>query len=100
VTWQNSLLQPILKKGKPIPEPASYSGIYLNVILAKLFEGILITRLNIFTELNNTLTENQLGTQSDRQTHDAIYTLLLIIQYNFITLKKPTFVRGNTESVL
>ena len=43
-TWQNSLLQPILKKGKPTPDPASYRGIYLNVILAKLFEGILIAR--------------------------------------------------------
>jgi len=39
-------------------DPASYRGIYLSSALAKLFEGILISRLTKFTETHNILTEN------------------------------------------
>jgi len=62
--------------------PASYRGIYLGSALAKLFEGILISRLTKFTETHSTLTENQVGTRSGRQIHNAIYCMLSIIQYN------------------
>ena len=76
-------MQPIYKGGdKSKADPASYRGINLNSALAKLFEGILIYRLTKFTETHSTLTENQLGTRSGRQIHDAIYCLLFIIQYN------------------
>ena len=54
----------------------------MSCALAKFFEGILISRLTKFTEAQNTLTENQLGTRPLRQIHDAIYCLLSIIQYN------------------
>jgi len=81
--WQMSLMQPIYKGGnKSRADPASHRGIYLSSALAKLFEGILISRLTKFTETHNTLTENQLGTRPGRQIHDAIYCLLSIIQYN------------------
>jgi len=61
--WQMSLMQPICKGGnKSKADPASYRGIYLSSALAKLFEGILISRLTKFTEIHNTLTETQLGT--------------------------------------
>ena len=81
--WQMSLMQPIYKgDGKARSDPASYRGIYLSSALAKFFEGILISRLTKFTEAQNTLTENQLGTRPQRQIHDAIYCLLSIIQYN------------------
>ena len=62
--------------------------------LAKLFEGILLHRLIQYTEIHNTLTENQLGTRPGRQVHDAIYILLSVIQYNLLTRKKgkPTYV--------
>ena len=39
----------------------------LNDTLAKLFEGLLISRLTTHTELNNTLTHNQLGTKPNTQ---------------------------------
>ena len=82
-SWQISLVQPIYKGGnKSKADPASYRGIYLCSALAKLFEGILISRLTKFTETQNTLTENQLGTRPGRQIHDAIYCLFSIIQYN------------------
>jgi len=48
--WQMSLMQPIYKGGnKSRADPASYRGIYLSSALAKLFEGILISRLTKFT---------------------------------------------------
>jgi len=80
--WQMSLMQQIYKFGdKSKTDPASYRGIYLSSTLAKLFERILISRLTKFTETHSTLTENQLGTHSGRQLHDAIYCLLSITQY-------------------
>ena len=63
-------------------DPVSYRSIYLSSDLAKLFEGILLHRLIQCTEAHATLTPNQLGTKPVRQTHDAIYALLAIIQRN------------------
>ena len=91
--WQLSLLQPINKgHNKDKTDPASYRSIYLNDTLAKLFEGLLISRLTTHTELLNTLTHNQLGTKPNTQTHDAIYSLFAIIQHNKYTLENPTYV--------
>jgi len=91
--WQLCVLQPMYKgHNKDKTDPASYRGIYLNDALAKLFEGLLIARLTTYTELINTLTDNQLGTRPDTQTHDAIYSLFAIIQHNKFTLDKPTYV--------
>jgi len=76
IDWQLSLLQLIYKRySKDKTDPASYRGIYLNDTLAKLCEGLLITRLTTHTELLNTLTDSQLGTNPDTQTHDAIHSL-------------------------
>ena len=91
--WQMSLMQPIYKGGdKSKADPASYRGIYLSSTLAKLFEGILISRLTKFTETHNTLTKNQIGTRSGQQIHDAIYCLLSIIQYNILQKGLATYV--------
>ena len=94
VSWQMSLLNPIYKSGgKPKADPASYRGIYLSSAIAKLFEGILISRLTRYTELHNTLTHSQLGTRPGRQIHDAIYSLLAIIQYQaYAPSLKPSYV--------
>ncbi len=77
-------MQPIYKGGNKLKtDPASYRGIYLSSALAKLFEGLLLHRLTQYTEAHDTLTPNQLGTRPGRQTHDAIYSLLAIIQRNW-----------------
>ena len=48
--WQKSLIQPIFKRsGKDASDPSSYQGIYLISALAKLFEGVRVTRLTTFT---------------------------------------------------
>jgi hypothetical protein len=91
--WELSLMQPIYKGGNKLKtDPASYRGIYLSSALAKLFEGILLHRLTQYTEAHDTLTSNQLVTWPGRQTHDAIYSLLAIIQRNSIQLESPTYV--------
>ena len=82
--WELSLTQPIYKGGNKLKtDPASFRGIYLSSALAKLFEGLLLHRLTQYTEAHDTLTPNQLGTRPGRQTHDAIYSLLAIIQRNW-----------------
>ena len=56
--WQLSLLQPIYKgHNKDKTDPASYRGIYLNDTIAKLLEGLLISRLTTHTELLNAYTQ-------------------------------------------
>ena len=78
--WQNSLLQQIRKGGmKSKLDPASYRGIFLCSVLTKLFEGILITLLTLFTEFHNTLTDNQLGI---RLGQNALLSLSALIQHN------------------
>jgi len=86
-------MQPIYKGGKkPKLDPASYRGIYLSSALAKLFEGIIIKRLTQYTEQHSTLTDNQLGTRSNRQIHDAIYSIIAVIQHNLFAKGQPTYV--------
>jgi len=86
-------MQPIYKDGNKLKtDPASYRGIYLSSALAKLFEGLLLHRLTQYTEAHETLTPNQLGTRPGRQTHDAIYSLLPIIQSNWTLRDSPTYV--------
>jgi len=86
-------MQPIYKGSKkPKPDPASYRGIYFNSALAKLFEGIIIKRLTQYTEQHSTFTDNQLGTRSNCQIHDAIYSIISIIQHNFFAKGQPTYI--------
>ncbi len=86
-------MQPIYKGWNKLKtDPASYRGIYLSSALAKLFEGILLSRLTQYTEVHETLTVNQLGTRPGRQTHDVIYSLLAIIQRNWTLSDSPTYV--------
>jgi len=67
--WQKSLMQTI------------YKG-----------EGIIVKRLTQYTEQHSPLTDNQLCTRSNRQNHDAIYSIIAIIQRNFFAKGEPTYV--------
>jgi len=119
--WQKSLMQPIYKGGKKLkPDPASYRGIYLICALEKLFKGIIIKQLTQYTEQHSTLSaapfehiklpaklldyflrsnksnvnqsDNQLGTRSNHQMYDAIYSIIAIILHNFFAQGQPTYV--------
>jgi hypothetical protein len=61
-------------------DTASYRGIFLSNAMLKLFEGILESLLQVFTEKFDTLTPSQQGSRPGRQRHDAIYSLLAAIQ--------------------
>jgi hypothetical protein len=77
----SALMQPVYKAGgNDRYDPASYRGIYLLNTLSKLFEGLIESRLTPFKELHNTLTSAQQGSRPGRQTHDAIYALMAVIQ--------------------
>jgi len=79
--WASSSMQPLYKgDGKDREDPASYRGIFLSNAMLKLFEGILESRLKVFTEKFDTLTPSQQGSRPGRQRHDAIYSLLAAIQ--------------------
>jgi hypothetical protein len=79
--WASSLMQPLYKgDGKDREDPASYRGIFLSNAMLKLFEGILESRLQVFTEKYDTLTPLQQGSRPGRQRRDAIYSLLAAIQ--------------------
>ena len=74
-------MRPLYKgDGKDREDPASYRGIFLSNAMLKLFEGILESRLKVFTEKFDTLTPSQQGSRPGRQRHDAIYSLLAAIQ--------------------
>jgi len=92
-----SLMQPIYEgstKSKADQASESYCGIYLSSALAKLSEGILMSRLTKFIGTLSTLIKNQPGTQPGRHIHDATYCLLRlsIIQYNISQNGLATYV--------
>jgi hypothetical protein len=57
--------------------------------MLKLFEGILESRLKVFTEKFDTLTPSQQGSRPARQRHDAIYSLLAAVQKQKQSHQKP-----------
>ena len=84
------LIQPIYKGGeKAKSDPASYRGTCLSPHVTKLFEGVLGHRLTQHTEQNDTLTPYHFG--PGKQTHDAIYTLLVAIYSNDTYDASPTY---------
>ena len=69
--WGEALLLSFLKKDKPPIDPGSYRPIVLTSCTGKLLERILNKRLQHFLEMNNILTERQLGFRRMRSTEDA-----------------------------
>ena len=96
--WASSLMQPLYKgDGKDREDPASYRGIFLSNAMLKLFEGILESRLQVFTEKFDTLTPSQQGSRPGRQRHDEIYRLLAAIQQQKQSPQKS--IQGATPSL-
>ena len=59
--WCKNTISPILKKGKDPLCPLHYRGISIISTVAKVFTNILNTRLTIFLEYNNLMSEEQNG---------------------------------------
>lgn len=81
--WKEAEIIPILKKGKPKNNKASYRPISLLSCLGKTFEKIVNNRLLIFLEKNNLIEECQSGFRKNRSTDDQIILLAQEIENAF-----------------
>lgn len=77
--FQKSIIFPLFKKND-INAVENYRGIsFLNTI-AKLFTGMLLTRITEWSNSNNILSENQAGFRKGYSTIDNIFNLINIIK--------------------
>lgn len=74
---------PILKPGKERKSPKSYRPISMLNVLDKIFEKIVLKRINEFTERNNVLNKEQFGF---RKEHSTVHQVKRIV--NTITTNK------------
>lgn len=73
---------PIVKPGKDKKSPQSYRPISMLNGLDKIFENIILNRLNEFTEQNSILSKEQFGFRRDHSTIHQVKRLVNIITTN------------------
>ena len=71
-----------------LKEPSNYRPIVLVSVLSKLFTSILTDRLLSWSEDEDTLTDNQVGSPSGKSTIDAIFTIQGIISHQLENTEK------------
>jgi len=76
----HSIIDPIPKPNKPAHLPSSYRPISLTSSVCKLFEKMVVCRLNWFLEYHNILNISQSGFRQRRKTTDHILRLHDAIQ--------------------
>jgi len=74
-SWLHSIIVPIPKPNKPAHLPSSYRPISLTSNICKLFEKMIVCRLNLFLEYRNVLHILQSGFRQSRKTPDHILRL-------------------------
>ena len=77
--WKHALILPFLKPNKDPTQTNSYRPISLLSNIGKIYEKLILTRLNWFLEKNNLLPEYQMGFRRERSTHDQLVRLEHII---------------------
>ena len=75
--WKHSYITMILKTGQDSSLLNSYRPISMTPCIARLFERLILHRLDIFLKINNIIINNQSGFRKNRQTKD---NLLFVIQ--------------------
>ena len=85
--WTESIILPLYKKGNP-NDTNNYRGISLCDIVSKLYGFIVNSRLQEWVELNNITGECQAGFKRDYSTVDHIFTLLAMVQKQFVNNRK------------
>lgn len=75
--WKHSVITMILKSGQDSSQISSYRPISMTPCLARLFERLILRRLEIHLKTNNIIIANQSGFRKNRQTKD---NLLYVIQ--------------------
>ena len=78
--WYNTIIQPILKRGKGSRDPSNYRGISLMSTIAKLFSSILNDMICSYLDENDLLCEEQNGYRKLRSCLDHLYTLITVIR--------------------
>ncbi|KAI5738982.1 hypothetical protein M8J77_013456 [Diaphorina citri] len=73
--WKHSILVPIPKPGKDSTLPENLRPISLTSCLCKLFERIVLKRLNFFLESNKLIAPEQSGCRKNRSTLDNLISL-------------------------
>ena len=78
VLWTQNFLKPIFKKGD-ICHPNNYRGIAIGSAMSKLFNLILLERLDKRIDITYPISENQIGFKKGHRTADHIFVLNTII---------------------
>ncbi|XP_037290898.1 uncharacterized protein LOC119186339 [Rhipicephalus microplus] len=109
--WREAIVIPVLKKGKPASEPASYRPVSLTSAAGKLFEAMALRRLEWIAEALDVFSPSQCGFRRSRATADALadviatleeaqhkgeagYLILLDIKAAFDSLPHPTILNA------
>jgi len=74
-SWLHSIVVPVPKPNKPAHLPSSYRPISLTSNVCKLFEKMIVCRLNWFLGYHNVLHISQAGFQQRRKTTDHLLRL-------------------------
>jgi hypothetical protein len=87
--WKHAKITPIPKPGKDLSKASNYRPISLLNAISKVFEKILVTRLNLHLSSNNILPAEQFGF---RQSHSANHQLIRLYKSisNSFSMKKST----------
>jgi hypothetical protein len=82
-SWQRTKIIPILKPGKNSSNSDSYRPISMLPCARKMFEKIILTRLEYWTEKYKILSPTQYGFRKGRGTRDCVVLLSTAIQTSF-----------------
>ena len=83
--WKIAKILPIHKKDKPKSDPSSYRPISLLSNIGKVFERLVLDRLNKFEDDNNIFTPNQFGF---RKGHSTVQQILRIAEKSCLNFNK------------
>lgn len=87
VSWTESIIQPLHKKGD-VNKTDNYRGISLLNINSKIYSHILNKRLNVWTEKHNIIHESQAGFRKKYSTIDHIFTVCALVNKQLSYHKK------------
>ena len=82
--WKLAVLIPLLKPGKLASDMNSYRPIALTSCLCKIYEKIIVQRLNFYLEVNEVLKPYQSGFRKGHSTYDGLVRLENDIRESFI----------------
>ena len=90
-SFRISILTPLFKKGDP-SLPSNYRGLSLMNTICKIFNSIILNRINFWLEKFNIMNEFQAGFRKHYSTIDNIFSLTNIVEINkSVGKKKYTF---------